>query len=381
MFESKEEKKVEYLELVYDLIFVYLIGRNSSLVQHVEGGFINWTLFITYILCTLIVINIWTNTTFYINRYGTNGLRDHISIFVNMYLLYYMAEATRADWQEYYYRYSVAWGLIMLNLALQYFLTLRKRSKDAPWEGVHIKWHILILLIQAAIIFLSIPVYALTGIPTSPLALAVSILTMALSGRINFLVPVDFGHLSERAMLFVVFTFGEMIIAISGFFSGDFSLSLVYFSLFAFLVVVGLFLSYELFYNHLIDKEMLTGGTLYMVLHLFLIFALSNITVGFEFMPESEIASLPKTVYLTASIIMFYVFLFLLGRFTGKDRRPPASFFIRIVVIGASFIALMIIFRDNGYLSIAVTVIYVYIILAILENFKRKLAVRRNGQK
>ena len=40
-----EEKKVEYLELVYDLIFVYLIGRNNSLIQHVDHGFVRPDLF------------------------------------------------------------------------------------------------------------------------------------------------------------------------------------------------------------------------------------------------------------------------------------------------------------------------------------------------
>ncbi len=28
----QDEKKVEYIELIYDLIFVYLIGRNNSLL-------------------------------------------------------------------------------------------------------------------------------------------------------------------------------------------------------------------------------------------------------------------------------------------------------------------------------------------------------------
>ena len=40
MSESQsKEKKVEYLELVYDLIFVYIIGRNNSLLQQTENGF------------------------------------------------------------------------------------------------------------------------------------------------------------------------------------------------------------------------------------------------------------------------------------------------------------------------------------------------------
>ncbi|MBR1771440.1 MAG: hypothetical protein IJ747_05375 [Lachnospiraceae bacterium] len=37
MMES-QEKKVEYLELIYDLIFVYLIGRNNAILHYVEGG-------------------------------------------------------------------------------------------------------------------------------------------------------------------------------------------------------------------------------------------------------------------------------------------------------------------------------------------------------
>ena len=81
--EIKEEKKVEYLELIYDLIFVYIIGRNNSLLHHVEGGFISLETFLTYALATLAVIQIWNYSTFYINMFGRNGLRDHIFLFLN----------------------------------------------------------------------------------------------------------------------------------------------------------------------------------------------------------------------------------------------------------------------------------------------------------
>lgn len=37
---QSKEKKVEYLELIYDLIFVYIVGRNNLLLQHIESGFI-----------------------------------------------------------------------------------------------------------------------------------------------------------------------------------------------------------------------------------------------------------------------------------------------------------------------------------------------------
>lgn len=114
MMES-QEKKVEYLELIYDLIFVYLIGRNNAILHYVEGV-------------------------------------------------------------------SIAYVPILFG-----------------------------------------------------------IIATALSGKVNMLVPVDFMHLSERAMLYVVFTFGEMIISITPYFEENISANLLYFSAMAFLIVVGLF--------------------------------------------------------------------------------------------------------------------------------------------
>ena len=80
----REEKKVEYLELIYDLIFVYIIGRNNSLLHNVENGFVGGSMFLVYVVCTLAIIQIWNFSTFYINMHGRNGLRDHIALFVNM---------------------------------------------------------------------------------------------------------------------------------------------------------------------------------------------------------------------------------------------------------------------------------------------------------
>lgn len=77
MSEAVKEKKVEYLELIYDLIFVYIIGRNNMLLHHTEGGFVPAGLFIAYILCSLAVIQIWNYSTFYENLYGRNSIRDH----------------------------------------------------------------------------------------------------------------------------------------------------------------------------------------------------------------------------------------------------------------------------------------------------------------
>jgi len=368
---SKEEKKVEYIELIYDLIFVYLIGRNSSFISLTEGGFIASEDFLTYVICTLVMIQIWNFTNFYINRYGSNGLQEHMLIFVNMFLLYFMGDATRTDWSSYYYfKYNIPWALIMINFLICYWLKYREYKDTKPWESLHIICNMILFGVEAAIILISLPIFSKTGLILSPLALVFGIIFLLATSKINNLVPVDFGHLSERAMLYIVFTFGEMIIAMSGYFEGVVSFRSIYFALMGFLIVVGLFQSYELCYDHLIDRELITNGIGYMMIHLFLIFALSCITVALEFMREEEVALMPKTIFLTVSFVVYFVFLFLLGIYMKNRKKPGTRFIVKIVLILAAFSVLMIVFREKPYINIAVTVALIYGILGILVHAK-----------
>ncbi len=372
---EKGEKKVEYLELIYDLIFVYIIGRNNSLLHFLENGFLLPEAYLTYVITTLIVLQIWFYTTLFVNRYGTNGLAEHIATFINMYLLYYMADGTRLRWQGLYGRYNIAWGLILLNLAVQYALKLRKSSGLMPWEDRHLKLNMRILLAQAVLVLASVPVYAATGIPLSPLAVPFGMIAFGLSDRVNRLVTVDFPHLTERVMLYVVFTFGEMIIGLSGYFEGGFAPRSVYFSLMGFLIVAGLFTSYGFVYDHLLDRERKTNGTGFMLLHIFLIAALNNITVALEFMQEADVAIVPKNVFLVASLMAYFLFLFWLERYAVVRLEQNRRFLAALLGSFAAFILLMAMTYRNAAVSIAVTVAFVYGLFFIIRFYWRKIQI------
>ncbi|MBQ7703602.1 MAG: low temperature requirement protein A, partial [Firmicutes bacterium] len=289
MIENQQEKKVEYLELIYDLIFVYIIGRNNSLLHYLDGGFISWPMFLAYVLGTLAVIQIWNFSTFYINVYGRNSVRDHVFLCINMFLLYFMADGTNPQWQETFYKYTIAWTLIMVNLGIQHVIETRNHKED-PWVIPQLTRKAAILFIEAGLIVIHILVYRATGVSIAYVPVVFGIAAMMISSKHGALVPVDFPHLTERAMLYVVFTFGEMIIAISGYFSGELNFNTIYFAGMAFLIVVGLFLSYGTIYNKLLDREMMTDGVEYMAIHIFLIFALNDLSGALEFMREEEVA-------------------------------------------------------------------------------------------
>lgn len=376
---EKKEKKVEYIELIYDLIFVYIIGRNNLLLHHFTDGFVTPAFFLAYVMSTLAVIQIWNYTTYYINIYGRHSVRDHVFLFINMFLLYFIGEGTRADWQAYNTQYHVAWALILVNIGLQYMLELRNHREDKQRKKQIVRMAC-ILFGEAAVVLLSLPVYRLTGMPwVSLAAVLLGMASVMLFGQRSSGGAVDFPHLSERAMLYVVFTFGEMIIAIASYFEGAFSLRNTYFALMAFLIVVGLFLSYGMFYDHIIDREKRTNGLGYMLLHIFIVFAMNNITSGLEFMREEEVHLLPKVLFLIGSFLLFFVFLFALGnRYAKAKCRRYYRFCLKAAAIGVLFAALMLLLRANMMLNIALTVVFVFAEFGMIYWYGRKIDAINN---
>lgn len=377
---EKKEKKVEYVELIYDLIFVYVIGRNNLLLHHFADGFVSTPAFLAYALSTLAVIQIWNYTTYYINVYGRHSVREHVFLFINMFLLYFIGDGTRNDWQRFHTQYHAAWALILVNIGVQYLIELRHHKAD-PQRKKQIVRMAVILLTEAAIAALDIPFYRVTGTTWLSLAAIVFGMTAVLAcGQRSSAGAVEFSHLSERAMLYVVFTFGEMIIGVASYFEGDFSLRSAYFALMAFLIVVGLFLSYGVFYDHIVDREKRTNGLGYMLLHIFIIFAMNNITNGLEFMREEEIRLLPKLLFLIGSLVAFFAFLFALG---GRYARTRCKGYRRLclhaAVPCAIFAALMALLRENMAANIAVTAVFVFTVFLLLYRYGKKIEQAAGG--
>ena len=366
-----EEKKVEYLELIYDLIFVYIIGRNNSLLQDVENGFISGSVFLAYALCSLAVIQIWNYTTFYINLYGRNSKREHIFLFVNMYLLYFIGEGIRRHWNGYHGRFHLAWALILINIGIQYLIEMRHHH-DEPAAMQTIRGLLIALFGEAAIVLASIPFLGKTDFPFAGIAILYGIIVTRLLAGKSKTSQVDFSHLSERAMLYVVFTFGEMIIAVAAYFEDGVDLSSIYFATMSFGIVAGLFLSYEVLYNKILDRDRETSGMSYMMIHIFLIFSMNNITTSLEFMRNPDISILPKTAFLTGSFLLYFICMFALLSFAKAELEQCKRFLIPVAGISAAFAVLMLVFREQMYINILISVLYVFIVFLAVYYFSRR---------
>lgn len=367
-----QERKVEYVELIYDLIFVYLVSRNVSLLQHVTDGFVTPLDYFSYVASTMVALQIWYISFLYINHYGDGSPREHLMMFVNMYLLYYMAEGIRTDWGPVYVRYHVTWALIILNLALHFYLAARTYNEEDEELRRHRYRYAIHLVIEAGMILISIPIYAYTGLALSPWALVFGLVVMILYSDAEKRMLVDFPHMAERVMLYIIFTFGEMVLGITGYFDDGFSPAAIYFSLMAFAIVVGLFSAYEYYYNHLMDPETKTSGFKYMMIHIAMVFALNNVTAAMKFMQRRRVDVMPKTLFMAVSILAFFICLLATQEYSKYNKGGGFHYYTRFAFTSVIFVGLMLALSNIPFVSIALTVAFIYLQLCDMYFGKKE---------
>ncbi|MBQ5986045.1 MAG: low temperature requirement protein A [Clostridia bacterium] len=357
------------MELIYDLIFVYLIGRNNSLMDQIENGFVTGDTLFTYLSTSLIILQIWYHSVLFINRFGKNGIAEKLMMLVNMFLLYFIGTNTVNDWGANYLAYMSAWVLIFLNLAGQYAWKLREQSDPAS-RKVIIQF-ILLLLVQAAVALGSVPIYRVTGYAFGAWAMIIGFVGMFLIHA-----PVHFEHLTERMMLYVVFTFGEMVISVAGYFSEGFSFQTLYFSLMSFLVVAGLFFSYGIVYDKLLDRSRENRSTAYMLLHIVLILSLTNITNGLEFMREPEVDALQKAIWVVVSLLLYFACLALTTGWSNRTAVNTRQVWLLLLSEFVVYAVVTFLTLRSNRVTVLLTVIFIY-----AQLFTLMLAEKRIGKK
>ena len=372
-FLQDEERKVEYIELIYDLIFVHTLSRCGSLLN-LEEGAPGVAAYMTFLLFSMGSLEIWYLSVLFINRFPQFPRQRNLCIFINMYLLYYLAAGIRDDWRDYYAQIHVACAAILLNLAFQYWFALRKASGHKKYREYMNKEPYL-LVTEAAIILLSIPVFRETGLPLSPLFMLVSI-GAGVGGQKDKTLHVDFPHLAERVMLYVVFSFGEMIVELSGFFDGGISVEGITHSVLAFAFASGLFLNYGYAYDNIIDRERKSlSDSYYLFLHMFLIISLNYLTQVMEMLRNPAVSQDFKITSLSVWVIVYVLFLSLLERYAKE--RAGTRYYLRLIQLSAGYVFMLVATHWYPVMNFTMSVGYVYCVHWSVRLFhRRKLAVK-----
>ena len=311
----KPVEGVSNIELFYDLIFVYCISVMTSLCHHVHGDFLDLGTWVIFMFSYLVVLQVWFFTTLLMNRYGDRSASDNVCLFINMFLLYFLASGIQTDWENSVFTFNIAWALILANLIAHWTLKLVRYDNLDEGDRKVIRYNIVTLAVQLAVVVVAafLPTEASEVASWAALLIGGTAWRQPRAYRDK---PARFGHIAERCSLLTIIAFGETIVAISSYTT---SASSLLYPVMVFALVVGLFLIYIYEHDNMIDHHKETDGQGYMTITAWVIIVIGNLTVALEYMPMPDIAFLPKSAMLTACLVAYLLTSFLLGKYNKPE--------------------------------------------------------------
>lgn len=306
------EKRVPFVELFYDLVFVYMLSRATKLIGHLHHGVISPTAFATFAIVIVVFVNSWMVQTVFTNRYGTASWKDMGFYLFDMMVLLYMSNSfDRTDlWHLGVFFLSSA--LLSLSLMVQYLIVFLQAREEIDRRIS--RAFVLILLLRATTLMIGgIFSGTLWGTLVAFTGIIVCWILPALTARYTRHRPIIFSNLLERLTLLTIITFGEIIVDISGYFEPA-RFSAV--SVLVFLIVATLYFCYFNQFDNFIDRNA-TGetGNLLIYLHYPILFGVSLVTVALKVLGETGGNPTVTVIRLYAGILLFFIGLLLGTRY------------------------------------------------------------------
>lgn len=376
------DRKQEFLELAYDLVFAYLVKRCDALLPVTDSGFFTAANLMLYLLASLVVLQIWVFSTRYINRYEKGNLSTYVFGVINMYLLCFLAVDTSETWASTYTAYHIAWGLIMILLGVQYLRQLLNLAGNDR-ERDFVRKRALVAFIQAAVILLCLPFF------TRPvqmwhgwIALGIGYVGSFLVRRLENVVAINVEHLIRRIMAFVVICFGETLASVIEYFSGGMTVETIYFSTCVFLSMIAMLTSYGFVYTKVLERDNVGVGMNYMVIHVFIIVVINNIAVGFDLLRHDGTDGMKVIIFLIISFAVYYATHIILAGKAGASYLSTRKAWVPYLITSAVFVGLMFCFVSNRWVMAALSAIYPFVMFTdmysrwLKDQKKQKLAAR-----
>lgn len=296
-------KRVSLVELFYDLVFVYMVSRATELLHHLHHGVLGIPTLLIFFLVIVVFINSWMVQMVFTNRYGKSSWTNIIFSFVDMAIVLYMSNAFTATFDQHLATFFIAAALLSLTLCLQYSITYFQVTREIDKKIAMAFTEI--LGFRTIVLLIGGLCYNEVGVTIALIGIVVSWIAPSFTGKYTRHHPIIFSHLLERLTALIIVMFGETIVGIADYFNQE-SFSLT--SIFIFVIVVGLFFTYIVEFDHLIDEHRRREtGNLLIYLHYFIIFGLSMVTVALKFIGEPEASHAFAISFLYIGIALFYI--------------------------------------------------------------------------
>lgn len=309
-----KEKKVELIELFYDLIYVYAISRLSLLIEGDEkGAFI--PSFIVYVIYCLVILQSWLYLTNYVNRYGKWRWYEIVLTSINMIAALYMSNTIGNNTVS-PAAFNLSMLVMLLCVLLMYVIEYLKKEEDLGAA----KNSIVILIVINILYFLA---YVLSHYQIGPIPLYVDFTAVLMGAFLPFFLRgnfdpkiVSFPHLVERFELLTIVTFGDSIVAISQFFDVK-TFTLLPSALF--IIILLMFTCYVIQIHYLVEHRRVDRGLRMMFSHYFVVIAINMLTISIKFLIINNADHVFIALHSAFAIAMFFIAIYVNSVYYKKE--------------------------------------------------------------
>lgn len=300
-----EEKKVTWLELFFDLLFVSAVTTSTHVLLHVENGYVHPEYFFKFALIFIPIWWSWTGQTMFTNRFGMDLFNHRIFMILQMFFVLILVSSLSVDFDHYYISFLIGYMGIRVLTAIQYIFVLKlengHRKMVAKYLGTRF-W------IGIFISFLSVFFDSWIRYAVLYAGIIVDVIVPILGRKYLVKAPTNTAHLLERFALFTLILFGESVIStisilqpLSG--NGH----SIFFSIISFIFIFLIWLHYFNNIERNVNKSVHRAGQTIVYGHLFILMSLSMIAASIKLMYLNEVSYTFMLYFVYGSVLIYFI--------------------------------------------------------------------------
>lgn len=315
-----EEKRVTWLELFYDLLYVAAVATATHVLLHVEEGIIHPEFLLKFVLIFIPIWWAWVGQTMFINRFGQDLFHQRLFLILQMLFVLIMTSSLSVDFDPYYLSFLIGYIGVRAVTAIQYLVVQRiedgERKKVALylgryfWIGISISlfsvffdsWIRYVVLYAGIIIDIIVPMFG---------------------RRYLAKVPTNTAHLLERFGLFTIILFGEALVSTLAVIQPQKgSWNSIGFSIISFILIISMWWQYFDNVEKKVDKSIQTAGQTILYGHLFILMTLSMIAASVKLLFLHEVHYSFILYFVFGAVLLYFIATSLVfHRFRYKNNR------------------------------------------------------------
>ncbi|WP_458464388.1 low temperature requirement protein A [Paenibacillus sp.] len=342
------EKKVTWLELFYDLLFVAAVSKAGHVLLHAEHGVITFEYLMKFVLIFIPVWWAWVGQTLFINRYGQDILIHRIFLILQLLSVMVMTASLSTHFDQYYLSFFVGYIGSRAFTAIQYLTVHKSKSEHQQQAARYLGTCFLIgILISSGSLFFDswlryLILYA---------GIAVDIVLPLIGRKKLVKVPVQTHHLLERFALFTLILLGESVVSIIAVLQADhWDMKSILFAAFTSIFVIALWWQYFDNVEKKVSKEIQTAGQAIIYGHLFIYISMSMIAASIQLLYQNQLNYVFMLGFVFGSALLYFLSTSLVfHRYRPAHLRLGPRHLAVMVGLLVAFVLVDLVYQVPGY--------------------------------